>query len=192
MLDESWFNGVLSASTAIIPIIVLVVWGTNPIVSRRIYLFFIFFYFLAVGVGNDFLKRWFRDKLGRESAIGKRPNSCGNGRPGREGTFPIPGTKCLGCSKFPKGRRSRSYGLPSGHSQELVFTATFWTLYLIKRGWTRPYWGTILVCWVAAVLVMRQRWLSGCHTLMQIQVGAGLGIISGCLGFLIAGYAGLN
>jgi membrane-associated phospholipid phosphatase len=185
MLDIAWFNGVLVASTAIIPIVTLALWGMHPVKSRRIYLFFIFFYFVVVDVGNDFLKRWFRRQLGRESPLGKRPNSCGNGRPGKEGTFPVKGAKCVGCSKFPKGRRSRSYGLPSGHSQELVFTATFWTLYLIQQNLVSQQWGVIFLLWVSAILVMVQRWLSGCHTKLQIQLGGSLGIITGLLAFFI-------
>ena len=179
---KEWVHGGLAASTLIIPIVVfiLALKEYNPI-----YIYFLVFYFIVGDYFTDVLKKWFKKQLGADSILGKRPNPCGNGMKGKEGLYPVKGSLCVGCSKIPKGRKSRSYGLPSGHSHEVVFTAMFWSLYLYfqsRHTHSKKIW-YISLLWILAFLVMIQRIVSGCHNRVQVQLGSSLGLLSGALAY---------
>ena len=100
-----------------------------------------------------------------------RPQSCPAPRAGA----------CEQCAGWPTWRwnaplqgRAR-HGWPSGHAQAMCLAAT-----LLSVAWlpqlSPPRLFVLLLLWAWAGAVMFQRWHSGCHTPIQIGVGAGLGI----------------
>lgn len=81
-------------------------------------------------------------------------------------TSPI---KFLADEKVMKG--SNSYGLPSGHSQNVFYSLTY--LYLTVQQFN--VW-TVLSC-VVGLMTIYERWSHRNHTLLQLISGAALGCI---------------
>ncbi len=97
-------------------------------------------------------------------------------------------------------RLSKSFGMPSGHSQNVWFLFGFGLLYLIKkfRNNTFPFKHQILNTILFSVSIIlflgisiyisSTRILKGCHTLQQVVLGGLIGFILGCIGFLLTDY----
>ena len=66
-----------------------------------------------------------------------------------------------------------SMGMPSGHSMSMAFFATFVLLA------TNPDQFQNYIIVILALTVMSQRWWVGCHSLLQIFIGGGIGILLG-------------
>ncbi|AYV78027.1 MAG: dolichyldiphosphatase [Edafosvirus sp.] len=80
-----------------------------------------------------------------------------------------------------------TYGMPSGHSMIICFSAIFWILYIQKysgmsKGW--KLFSTILLLTIA-ILVMISRIVIGCHNFLQVIVGAMIGILLGWVVFVV-------
>ena len=122
---------------------------------RRIWVLFLFLYVLQT-ILNHLLKHAFESHVNREGFEWlKRPSGYH-----REA--------CGVWESSPDG------GMPSGHTQSLVFFATFVSLHHaslgIARGWLLPLWGM-------AIAVGYSRWAYECHTPIQIACGALLGAV---------------
>lgn len=95
---------------------------------------------------------------------------------------------------------SKSYGMPSGHSQTVWFLYGFALLYLIKkfRNNTFPFkhqilnilllYTSIILFLVIGIYISRTRVIKGCHTINQVVFGGLIGFILGCIGFIITDY----
>jgi membrane-associated phospholipid phosphatase len=117
--------------------------------------------FILTEVSNKGIKKIFNSA---------RPNSSGG----------ILGGMPYGCSWYPSGKESTSPGMPSGHSQGLCFSATFWSLYVLgKFKKNKMSIGCAVILTLLALGVMIQRVHSGCHSIMQVLVGCVLGVASG-------------
>lgn len=93
-----------------------------------------------------------------------------------------------GCGNFdehPDHSGDTSFGMPSGHTQALTFTATFASLFIYTQtGWSM--WSrhlTVLVVWCIALLVAESRIQLGCHNEAQVAIGLLLGVTFACLTF---------
>ena len=123
--------------------------------------------------------------------FGKRPSGCGNSL----------GKKCSGCGIYPSRKVSKTWGMPSGHTQIITLTAVFWTIYLVamykheqaqydaKNIPNPPNQGTLITqlifIWLLTVIICAQRVYSKCHNLIQIAVGAAFGAGFGVLVYFI-------
>lgn len=84
-------------------------------------------------------------------------------------------------------------GFPSSHTQAVVFTALFWTLYTWRAYRQRAPNTSFLVLsllltaglWTFAVLVARQRIQSGCHSLPQVSAGAVIGLVGASISYFL-------
>jgi len=96
-----------------------------------------------------------------------------------KGTRPIGAKKCSIFVENPP-KSSKSYGMPSGHSQNAVLFATYGILKLLDNQYT-GYMKIIgiMVFLILAVGVMYSRIYFGCHTIQQVFVGGFLGLILG-------------
>src|SRR5439155_14101119 len=88
-----------------------------------------------------------------------------------------------GCGIFPlcTEEGSKTWGMPSGHSQIISFASTFWILYLWRKGNSTILWAitaTIIIS-ILAALIMYSRIAEGCHNLEQVLVGCLFGSILG-------------
>ena len=150
-----------------------------------------FFTLLAVVMGDGFNaveKKLAKLVMGPASVAGARPSGCGT-----RGC-----TRTIGCGIYPSaGAASHTWGMPSGHAQITTLSATFWTIYVWRRFAreknarekkklkTKAIVSTIII-WLLALLVWAQRVYSGCHSMMQIGVGALIGAPLGLLGYFIS------
>lgn len=127
--------------------------------------------FLFAGlVSNLGLKHTAR-ALRLRSAVLHRPSSC---------PLAASGT-CEQCSIIPSWRAgplvgSSRLGFPSGHSQSLWMLAVLW---LLHRGWVSPQHRLVStwLIWAYAGSVSHQRVVVGCHSLLQVVVGAAVGVV---------------
>ncbi len=107
----------------------------------------------------------------------------------------------LNCSPMPTlksyTRVSKSFGMPSGHSQTVWFLFGFGLLYLIKQFKnnrlpqslnTILFSVTILLFLGISIYISTSRILNGCHTIQQVILGGLIGFVSGCIGFLLTDY----
>lgn len=80
--------------------------------------------------------------------------------------------------------KSTSFGMPSGHSMLAIFTAVFWSLYILEN-YEDDYKRNIslLVLNVCCILVCLSRVYLNCHTIQQVIVGSIIGFILGNLGY---------
>lgn len=77
-----------------------------------------------------------------------------------------------------------SFGMPSGHAQVALITATFWTLYLYNTyDWDIQNEFAIVILWMICLSVAYSRVHLNCHTIEQVIFGGLLGIIFGSLGY---------
>ena len=151
---------------------------------------YVFFALLAIVMGDGFnaVEKVIAKKLmGKTSAVGARPSGCGIAK----------GVQCTGCGIYPAcGKSSHTWGMPSGHAQITSFAATYWTIYVWMRCKTA---GTkdkkklriqaivaTLIMWSLSVMVWSQRVYSGCHTALQIIIGALLGSALGVGGYYVS------
>ena len=122
--------------------------------------FYFYVYILGIVVnslGNVVLKRCFKEP---------RPNE------NNKSTFYIE-------QKYGKGNiQDKRYGMPSGHSQSVLFTTVF--LFLV----TRKTWIFVL-CFIISAITLYQRIKSGSHSLAQIAVGS---ILGAAFGFVLYKY----
>lgn len=78
-----------------------------------------------------------------------------------------------------------SWGMPSGHTQVAFMGAVFWSLYIWNTyGDTMNTKISIIILFILACLLGYSRILNGCHNIQQILVGASLGIVFGCIGYI--------
>jgi membrane-associated phospholipid phosphatase len=102
-------------------------------------------------------------------------------------SFKRPSPPPDGCGNYGMAYPKETSGMPSGHSQLVAFTAVFWLLYVHKYS-TMSKNGKIastvlIIC--LAIGVMISRYTEGCHSVLQILVGDGIGAILGALFFLV-------
>ncbi|XWV26674.1 dolichyldiphosphatase [Tupanvirus soda lake] len=81
-----------------------------------------------------------------------------------------------GTGIFPSYSPSKTitWGMPSGHSQIVSYSAAFWILYLWKNSHAPTWWsvmGTGIISIISA-LIMYSRIATGCHNLQQVIVGS--------------------
>lgn len=102
-----------------------------------------------------------------------------------------PNPPCDGCSPFTvcNGDVIQTSGMPSGHSFLMAFILCVVVVFAIMRFKQKTHIGettsqhraelvgTIIVVAAAAIVVMYSRNAEGCHSALQIGVGAGLGIV---------------
>ena len=153
---------------------------------------YILFSILAFVMGDAFNageKLLSKKILGEDSKIGQRPSGCGNGQLQ---------TDCTGCGIYPSfGKKSVTWGMPSGHAQITSFAATYWTIYLwmkylretdtqAKRRAKMHAILSTMIMWILAFGVWSQRVISSCHSILQICVGVLAGIFFGIFGYFIS------
>jgi len=115
-----------------------------------------YFYVYIIGIvvnslSNVVLKRCFREP---------RPNDS------NKSTFYIE-------QKYGKENiEDKRYGMPSGHSQSVLFTTVF--LFTVTRKW----W-IFLLCLIISAITLYQRIKSSSHSLVQVAVGSILGAVVG-------------
>jgi len=84
----------------------------------------------------------------------------------------------MNCGLFINGQASKSYGMPSGHSQIAWFFSTYTILNLSENNKYRKLISTLLIGLGILISYSRVYW-SKCHTLQQVIVGGFLGKILG-------------
>lgn len=110
-----------------------------------------------------------------ESVLMKRPSPPPTGCD----LFDLPSTLTSSSSSSP------TPGMPSGHAQALCFAATFASLYMYRRfRGERWIFVAMIAMWGVVALVMRSRVTCGCHTPLQVGVGACIGVGLGYLAYL--------
>ena len=144
---------------------------------------------LIFGDGFNFIEKKFSKKLCGDVPICNRPLFL-------DGTGSVET-----CGVFQKYHllnsldklKTHSFGMPSGHSQLVALTATFWSLYQIghlkqetNKNKRNMLISSIVIICVLALLVMYQRYYTRCHNIEQIVIGASLGILFGFLAYIIA------
>ena len=103
--------------------------------------------------------------------------------------------KAESCALILDGVMSKSFGMPSGHSQ-IAWTVATYIVYKIINNWYKNkkenkiitifgYIWLILSCIIiltCAIYISYSRvYIEGCHTIQQVSVGGGLGVICGFL-----------
>ena len=144
---------------------------------------------LVFGDGFNFIAKKYSKQLCADNPVCNRPLIY-------EGDGSI--AQCRTFQQYPVSNnldklRTQSFGMPSGHSQMVALTATFWTLYQVGhlKQETDSDKRTLLilsmvVMWLLALGVMYQRKQSHCHNLEQIVIGGFLGVLFGFLAYLVA------
>jgi membrane-associated phospholipid phosphatase len=94
---------------------------------------------------------------------------------------------------------SKSFGMPSGHSQQVWFFFGFLLLYLIKqlndeddkddKKYKKIFIGVVITIFLCiSIFISVSRVYVGCHTIQQVIIGGLFGFMFGCLGFLLTNY----
>lgn len=95
--------------------------------------------------------------------------------------FERPTPPSTGCGIFDncgdKKKTTRTFGMPSGHAQSIAFAAMFATLYVLQNNAYTNKVVYIAGFWLFALFVMWSRVHIGCHTTLQVVVGALIGAI---------------
>ena len=122
------------------------------------------FIMLAADIFNHFIKmRVFKVIMGDKKypivGSGKRPQK-------------------MNCGLFVNGKASKSYGMPSGHSQIAWLFSTYTLLNLPKDTKYRGFISAFLIGLATLISYSRVYW-SKCHTLQQVIVGGIFGVILG-------------
>ena len=85
-----------------------------------------------------------------------------------------------------------SFGMPSGHSQSVLFFATFWIMYILiefkdKKSNNDIIYkcSSIIYLMIVCIVVMYNRYYFRYHTIEQIMVGGVIGIGLGVLAFYL-------
>ena len=78
--------------------------------------------------------------------------------------------KFLASESFKTSGSNNFYGMPSGHSQHVSYSIMY--LYLTTGEWY-PW---VFICIIIGILMFYERWLFRNHTLLQLVVGALVGI----------------
>ena len=129
------------------------------------YKYALFFAFaILFGDGANALEKKIFKTASNKAKYGKRPSGCGN----KKGI-------CTGCGIYPEfNKKSKTWGMPSGHAQITSLAATFWTLYLIenyKENKSKDITKLIVqvvFLWILALSVWIQRIYSRCHSVQQV------------------------
>lgn len=119
---------------------------------------------------NQLLKRATHSVFGTSNAIFTRPAPPPDG--------------CGSFARLPSevARRPVTYGMPSGHAQQMAFAMGFWVMYFMKRADTMRDWqryvgmAFFVALWGA---VAYHRVHLGCHNVEQVLVGSVVGVITG-------------
>lgn len=126
------------------------------------------------------------------SRVGKRPSGCGTIKGDKDAI-----SNCIGCGIFSQpGKKSETWGMPSGHAQITAFAATFWTIYISlrvknekdseeKKKQRRRAIITIPIIWGLAAVVWIQRVVVKCNTPAQCTVGVIIGGVLGLISYAI-------
>jgi membrane-associated phospholipid phosphatase len=85
------------------------------------------------------------------------------------------GAKDCGAFIDCNNKKDDSMGMPSGHSMSIAFFVTF----LILGSYSKKRYINYIIGILLIILVMSQRWWVGCHSLLQVIVGASIGIFLG-------------
>ena len=85
-------------------------------------------------------------------------------------------------------KKLKSYGMPSGHSQNSALFATFLILKLFSSGANVTSYIKMAIIAGWSISVMISRWVFKCHTVQQILIGAGLGAFFGYSAFKVKDY----
>jgi len=92
-----------------------------------------------------------------------------------------PNPKAISCM-FPPDTPSKSYGMPSGHSQFAWVFSTYWIwkIWEDKERTDIEKWiSMIVMVWLASMVgYSRVKWMK-CHTVQQVVVGGMIGILVG-------------
>ena len=140
-------------------------------------LFFIFA--ILLGDGANMLEKKLFKMISKQAEYGKRPSGCGTRN----------GKVCTGCGIYSNPlKSSKTWGMPSGHTQITALAATFWTPYLIGKNKDKKIKRLefrIILLWVVAIMVWIQRIYSRCHSLFQVGSGAVIGIGFGILSYYL-------
>ena len=85
------------------------------------------------------------------------------------------------------GKKSTSFGMPSGHSQMAALVATYWSLYFYNEHYDNPSDSIIPILLIVfiSLLVLWSRIYFKCHTLGQVSLGTILGIILGYFSYYL-------
>jgi membrane-associated phospholipid phosphatase len=140
--------------------------------GKIIYLYFTMVYILFGEMLNVLCKKIFSHLL--PPSISSRPSICGNSS----------GNNCNGCGIFPTNNYNHKLGFPSGHAQMTAFACMFWTLYILESNHKHKFI-SILILWLITFLVFIQRIYSKCHSILQVFIGAILGIFFALMTFKI-------
>lgn len=138
--------------------------------GKIVYLYFTIVYMIFGELLNVLLKKGFSSIL--PVSISSRPSICGNST----------GLNCNGCGIFPTNNYNHTLGFPSGHAQMTAFACMFWTLYILESNHKNKYI-SIAILWLLTISVFIQRIYSKCHSVIQVSVGAIIGIIFALITF---------
>ena len=99
----------------------------------------------------------------------------------------------INCGVIPSQKISKSFGMPSGHSQNAWFLFGFLLLYLInnykkeKNNTMSKIWFgiAISILFIISLSVSISRVYVNCHTIQQVIIGSTIGLILGLLAYLL-------
>ena len=102
----------------------------------------------------------------------------------------------INCGVIPSQKISKSFGMPSGHSQNAWFLFGFLLLYLInnykkeKNNTMSKIWFgiAISILFIISLSVSISRVYVNCHTIQQVIIGSTIGLILGLLAYLLTKY----
>jgi membrane-associated phospholipid phosphatase len=92
------------------------------------------------------------------------------------------GAKHCGIWKDPPGHITKSYGMPSGHSQEATGFATYMILKNISEG-NEVFTPINIILSGLAIFIMHSRVDLNCHTIQQVIAGGLIGVLFGTAAF---------
>lgn len=148
--------------------------------NYKLYGYYLASYILSTEVLSKVAKRSFVKILPKN--ITRRPGNRGKGACG----FRSAGV-CTSCSVYARpGKRSFEPGFFSGHATSVFFNLVFWTIYCYQTDMTlskrRAFSGLLLA---AALAVAFNRISVGCHSSLQVLVGAVMGSIMAFVSYKI-------